>query len=127
MTITIEQANKVLAEAIPEIDAESNAGIWWHGNDCYHFSWTIERAECREMVRDWFRKNHNKPTVTFFDDGVEYQWESKFKEYELIERDTELECQLALAEMLDGNEYAMTKDEHEAIEKALRDDTVVIK
>ena len=98
--ITIERANKVLAEAagIKELQETDSTQCYYQNKPLGYAYFNIERAECREIVRDWWLSG-GKGTreVTHFSDETTYYEQST----EVFNGFNELECQLALAETLE--------------------------
>ena len=116
--ITIERANKVLAEAMDlELlcnSAEKTQTPVFVSEESHSGSplktFNIERLECQRIVRDWWLETATKYTreVSIRRDATEYiEWfanENEDEERSLFCEATELECQLGLAEMLENEQ-----------------------
>lgn len=100
----LDKVNKILAEAcgITRRRCDSLWGYAWEYNGKVTLGeWTIKDPRCREVVRNWWLSNHKNASVAFFaDNDVEYEWTNKFNESQMICKNSEEACHIAIAESL---------------------------
>ena len=101
----IHEANEIMAKAC-NIELLPSFGATLHikqekerDSYCHWTVWSIERAECREIIRNWWINRKLGVTVTFLPYVVLYSWAGGG----IVDKD-EIGCIIQIAERLMKNE-----------------------